>query len=216
APGGLRRDYLRRTAENGSPSGRGSIADEEGISGQTKWRPHIFTNSFIEFLSIYGHFAGEELEEDDEVLGPDEYFGSDLSEDTIAGEGGDDDEREWGEESGLLTPGTPGRRKRRRKERTGKGNTPLGAAVLLLKSFVGTGVLFLPKAFLNGGLAFSSIILLLVAGLSYYCFVLLVNTRLKLGKSFGDMGGEVYGKYMRFLILFSVVLSQIGFSAAYI
>ncbi|KAI9841196.1 MAG: neutral amino acid transporter [Sclerophora amabilis] len=215
-PGGLRRDYLRRAAENASPSGKGRLVDEEGVSDATRRRPYIFTNNFIEFLSIYGHFAGEELEEDDEVLGPDEYFSSDPSDATLAREDEDDDDREWGEESGLLTPGTPGRRKRRRKERAASGNTPLGAAVLLLKSFVGTGVLFLPKAFLNGGMLFSNIILLFVAALSYHCFVLLVNTRLKLGKSFGDMGGQTYGKYMRFIILFSVVISQIGFAAAYI
>ena len=57
------------------------------------------------------------------------------------------------------------------------------------KSFVGTGVLFLPKAYLNGGMLFSNLVLLFVAVLSYYCFVLLVNTRLKVSGSFGDIGG---------------------------
>jgi len=32
-------------------------------------------SNFIEFLTLYGHFAGEELEEDDEDLQPNEYFG---------------------------------------------------------------------------------------------------------------------------------------------
>jgi solute carrier family 36 (proton-coupled amino acid transporter) len=87
--------------------------------------------------------------------------------------------------------------------------------LLLLKSFVGTGVLFLPRAYLNGGMLFSNIVLIGVAALSYYCFVLLVSTRLKVEGSFGDMGGILYGKWLRTLILGSIVISQIGFVAAY-
>jgi proton-coupled amino acid transporter len=171
------------------------------------------TNNFIEFLTIYGHFAGEELEEDDEVLAPDEYFPSDAYE-YAAGDEGSDEDREPMEDSALLTPG---RRKRKRKDRHVKGTSgPIGAALLLLKSFVGTGVLFLPKAYLNGGMLFSNLVLIFVACLSYYCFVLLVNTRLKVDGSFGDIGGILYGKWMRAIILFSIVISQIGFVAAYI
>ena len=65
--------------------------------------------------------------------------------------------------------------------------------LLLLKSFVGTGVLFLPRAFLNGGMVFSTVVLLGVALLSYHCFILLVHTRLKVDGSFGDIGGLLYG-----------------------
>jgi proton-coupled amino acid transporter len=205
-PGGFRRNFLRRAA--GSPLS--DDGDEESSSGPRG--PKMLTNNFIEFLTIYGHFAGEELEEDDEVLEPDEYFSSEA-----AGEHGDegsDEDREPMEDSALLTPG---RRKRKRKDRHVKGtNGSLGASLLLLKSFVGTGVLFLPKAYLNGGMLFSNLVLLFVAALSYYCFVLLVNTRLKVDGSFGDIGGILYGKWLRNTILLSIVLSQIGFVAAYI
>ncbi len=178
--------------------------------------PRLFTNSFLEFLTLYGHFAGEELEEDDEVLGPDEYFSPALW-DTFEAGGQDGDDREPGEESSLLASGTLGKRWRKRKERSASGTASAsGAALLLLKSFVGTGVLFLPKAFLNGGMVFSNILLLAVALLSYYCFILLVNTRLVVEGSFGDIGGILYGKFMRAIILFSIVISQIGFASAYI
>jgi proton-coupled amino acid transporter len=63
---------------------------------------------------------------------------------------------------------------------------------------------------------FSNVVLLFVAVLSYYCFVLLVNTRLRVEGSFGDIGGVLYGKWMRGIILSSIVVSQIGFVAAYI
>lgn len=76
--------------------------------------------------------------------------------------------------------------------------------------------MFLPKAYLNGGMLFSNLVLLFVAALSYYCFVLLVRTRLKVEGSFGDIGGMLYGPKMRIAILFSIVISQIGFAAAYI
>lgn len=63
---------------------------------------------------------------------------------------------------------------------------------------------------------FSNLVLLFVAALSYYCFVLLVTTRLKVDGSFGDIGGILYGPWMRKLILTSIVISQLGFVAAYI
>ncbi|TQS33143.1 hypothetical protein Golomagni_06522, partial [Golovinomyces magnicellulatus] len=201
-PGGFRRDHLRRNVK--SPTGT-PIDDAEGgvPSPNISNEPRMLTSNFLEFLSIYGHFAGEELEEDDENLGPNEYFGSDY-----------EDDHEPMEDSALLGPT---KRRRTRKPRGGSGNNSFGNAVLLLlKSFVGTGVLFLPRAYLNGGMLFSNLVLLFVAILSYYCFVLLVTTRLTIEGSFGDMGGILYGKWMRTLILTSIVLSQIGFVAAYI
>jgi solute carrier family 36 (proton-coupled amino acid transporter) len=207
-PGGFRRNYLRRAAR--SPSAN-PHSIEAGRSSP-RYEPHLFTSSFLEFLTIYGHFAGEELEEDDEDLLPGEYFSSGPEDEYVSDEGSDDG-REPMEDSALLTPS---RRRRRRKPRGGSGNnSAFNAALLLLKSFVGTGVLFLPRAYLNGGMVFSNMILLGVAALSYYCFVLLVTTRLKVEGSFGDIGGILYGKWMRTLILFSIVISQIGFVAAY-
>ena len=208
-PGGFRRDYLRRqdpdkySGRRGRPNGLESQEDFQ----QTKQPMKIITNSFLEFLTIYGHFAGEELEEDDE----DDYFYHGPYINDTESDGG---EGEPGEGSALLTPGTPAMRKRKVKDRG--ETTPTGAALLLLKSFIGTGVLFLPKAYLNGGMMFSNVILLGVAILSYYCFILLVNTRLKVEGSFGDIGGILYGRWMRVLILTSVALSQMGFVSAYI
>ncbi|PSN65356.1 amino acid transporter-like protein [Corynespora cassiicola Philippines] len=209
-PGGFRRNFLRRVAGSPSPApGPSNYGTLEQGRGQTRGQPAPFTSNFLEFLTLYGHFAGESLEEDDEVLGPDEYFSSDALD---SGEHSEDEGREYGESSALLTPG---KRRKRKAKPTGHG-TPTGAALLLLKSFVGTGVLFLPRAFLNGGMVFSNFVLLGVAALSYYCFVLLVATRLVVEHSFGDMGFHLYGNWMRNLINFSLVISQIGFSSAYI
>lgn len=211
-PGGFRRNFLRRAVGSPAPGARSRGGDSEYGESSGRAQPQVFTSSFLEFLSIYGHFAGEELEEDDEVLKPGEYFSS--GEEEWDSDESSDEDREPMEDSALLTPS---RRKRRRRHRGGAGKaSPTGAALVLLKSFVGTGVLFLPRAYLNGGMVFSNMVLLFVAALSYYCFVLLVTSRLKVEGSFGDMGGILYGKWMRFLILSSIVISQIGFVAAYI
>lgn len=215
-PGGFRRDHLRRTAGSPAPSSI-NPRREYGTLGEDQVKPapppKFLTNNFIEFLTLYGHFAGEDLDEDDEVLGPDEYFSSDAYDDATT-EGEDRrSEDGWGEDSALLTPGK--RRRKRKTKEAGKGS-PMGAAMLLLKSFVGTGVLFLPRAYLNGGMAFSNAVLLVIAIMSYYCFILLVSTRLKVKASFGDMGGLIYGDKFRNMINFSLVISQIGFSSAYI
>jgi len=183
---------------------------ESSTTGRVSRQPPQFlTTSFIEFLSLYGHFAGEEFGEEEEEEESEEYFPSEGYVQTA-----EEEEPEYGEASALL--GAAGKRKRRRKEKVKHGGSPMGAALLLLKSFVGTGVLFLPKAFLNGGMLFSCLVLLGIACLSYYCFILLCSTRAKVPVSFGDMGYKIYGKTLLILINFSLVISQIGFSSAYI
>ena len=215
-PGGFRRDHIRRTASP-APSSINPRRPDYGTNQRAfteppaRQQPQFITNNFIEFLTLYGHFAGEDLDEDDEVLEPDEYFSSDAYDEATDGEHSDDGH--WGEDSALLTPG---KRKRRRKAREAGKGSPTGAALLLLKSFVGTGVLFLPRAFLNGGMLFSNLVLLFIAVMSYYCFIVLVSVRLKVPASFGDMGLRIYGPWFRNLINFSLVISQIGFTSAYI
>jgi len=201
-PGGFRRNHLRRTLGSPSPSRQGST---NGTVQPPRQASQPFTSNFLEFLSLYGHFAGEELEEEYEA---DEYFDSDTYGEST--EEGDEDEA--GERSALLTPA----RKRQKTKDKGHKTSAGGAALLLLKSFVGTGVLFLPRAFLNGGMGFSLAVLAFVSVISYYCFTLLIATRLAVPMSYGDMGQKLWGRWMRFAINFSLVISQIGFASAYI
>lgn len=55
--------------------------------------------------------------------------------------------------------------------------------------------------------------MLFIAAISLWSFLLLVKTRLVIPGSFGEIGGTLYGKYMRVTILASIALSQIGFVA---
>ncbi|CAI2162376.1 7379_t:CDS:2 [Funneliformis geosporum] len=107
--------------------------------------PNIITRNFIDFLTMFGHFA-------------------------------------------EVTPLIP-----RERERAGEGGTatPSKAVFLLLKSFVGTGLI------------------------SLVSFLLLVQTRLNVPYSFGGIGGALYGNWMRLAVLFSITISQIGFVCAY-
>lgn len=223
-PGGFRRNYV--------------LLQATGVD--TEEQPRIL-NNFIDFLFIFGHFAGEDLEEIDEEDDEDEV---------------DEVEQPYGQPSGshgtsvlppagpdgargslvrILTDVPPSKsaatetspliprssshhrsRSKRRRTSVSHGDATVGQAVLmLLKSFVGTGVLFLGKAFYNGGLLFSTLTLAAIALISLYSFLLLVKTKFVVSGSFGDLGGTLYGPWMRYAILTSIAVSQIGFVAAY-
>ncbi|KZS92496.1 hypothetical protein SISNIDRAFT_412510 [Sistotremastrum niveocremeum HHB9708] len=230
-PGGFRRAYVL------------TRADEQGLDEP------VISNNFIEFLYLFGHFAGEDLEEDEE-------FSEETDEEAgitrrIAPGGSQyralpEDERnrllqrstEPLRKDSLLEPidsetspligrrvertiksSAETRAKSRRRRRSSIGPhgdaTVTQAVFMLLKSFIGTGVLFLGKAFYNGGLLFSVITVMAIALISLYSFLLLVKVKWVTGGSFGDIGGILYGNWMRQCILFSIVLSQLGFVTAY-
>ncbi|KAJ3813712.1 vacuolar amino acid transporter 4 [Lentinula aff. lateritia] len=201
-PGGFRRNYVLLRAGN-----------EDG--GE---EPRVFVNNFIDFLFLFGHFAGEDLEEDEEDDKDEEdlegLFAQPSS--SVAPSVGFGDLAAT-ESSPLLGNKSRSRsRSRRRTASMSTGNATVGQAVLmLLKGFVGTGVLFLGKAFMNGGILFSSLLFIFIAVISLHSFLLLVRAKLAVPGSFGDIGGALYGPWMRHLILSSIVLSQIGFVGAY-
>ncbi|KAI9567358.1 amino acid transporter [Boletus coccyginus] len=190
-PGGFRRNYVLLQA------------NEQGIDERRA------TNNFIDFLYIYGQFAGEDLEEDEDKTEDEESIEEPVLPPTTS---------TTDETQPLLKPiGRLRSRSRRRAPSTSvHGDATVPQAVLmLLKSFVGTGVLFLGKAFANGGLVFSVVTIAAVALISLYSFLLLVRAKFVVSGSFGDVGGALYGPWMRYAILFSITISQIGFVAAY-
>ncbi|TFK28153.1 vacuolar amino acid transporter 4 [Coprinopsis marcescibilis] len=192
-PGGFRRNYMKlRATEQGS---------EE---------PPMLDN-FIDFLTLFGHFAGEDLEDDEEEKDTDEEEAAEV-----------EHEEEQAETTPLIRSTNVSRTRSRSRRRRGSvgpqgtGTATVTQAVLmLLKSFIGTGVLFLGKAFLNGGILFSSLMFAFIAIISLYSFLLLLDAKLAVPGSFGDIGGILYGPWMRYTILGSIVISQVGFVAAY-
>lgn len=150
------------------------------------------TRNFISFLELYGQFAGEDLEDSDD-------------EEAI------EDEVEEGERRPLL-----GRRQSTKRLRGQQGDANQTKTFFtLLKAFIGTGIMFLPKAFKNGGMLFSSITMICVSAITALCFELLLSCRKRYGGGgYGDLGQIVVGPKFRTLILVSITLSQLGFVCA--
>ena len=155
------------------------------------------TKNFVSFLDLYGSFAGEDLADTDH----------------------DDDESSAVEsQSNTPTDETrpllPRRQSTRRIKRDGDAGQ-VKTFFTLLKAFVGTGIMFLPKAFRNGGILFSSITLITVSIVTTICFRLLLKCRKKYGGGgYGELGESIVGPKFRSLIFASITLSQLGFVCA--
>lgn len=153
------------------------------------------TRNFIEFLDLYGSFAGEDLaESDEEALEFEE----------------EEEEQEAGTAPTETRPLLGRRRPSTRPPKKGDSGM-VNTFFTTVKAFIGTGIMFLPKAFKNGGILFSSLAMLSVAAISMLAFHLLLACRARYGGGYGDIGREIAGPRMRALILGSITLSQLGF-----
>ena len=201
-PGGFRREFIIQNSlkKNQEP-------------------PNFLTLNFMEFLSMYGHYAGEDFTDDDE----DE---DQLDEDTdTLRDSSSNYEDVFDEESSLLgqqrlygaaAPQMPKQLPKRREQPKGTASVAK-TFFLVFKALVGSGVLFLPRAFYNGGLSFSIVTLSTFGLLTYFCYIVLIQSKetLKLA-SYGELGYKTYGSPLQYSILVSILLSQIGFVATYV
>jgi proton-coupled amino acid transporter len=216
-PGAFRRDFVaRQAAERGQQ------------------QPNFLTRNFIDFLALYGHFAGDNFSEDEDEDVDDEDTYEDYVKDISVEEALVEEEVNGITAVTTTTPlvrhppneYTPLIRQRRgsRRRKSYQVGTAIiagisgsgvpGASVkkvffLLVKSFVGTGVLFLPKSFYNGGMLFSAVVLILMSFLCLHAMLLLVECRSIIPGSFGDIGGALYGPRARYAVLSSIVISQV-------
>lgn len=161
------------------------------------------TRNFVEFLDLYGSFAGEDLADSDEdAITSDE----ELEE---------EEEEEVDQESGERRPLLGVRKPTFRTPATRAADASMTKTFFtLLKAFVGTGIMFLPKAFNNGGLLFSSLAMVAVSAITMIAFHLLLQCKARFGGGYGEIGHAVAGDKMRGLILGSITLSQLGFVCA--
>ncbi|KAJ2158229.1 hypothetical protein GGF46_003942 [Coemansia sp. RSA 552] len=168
-PGGFRRQFLHDRAER---EGRPPVA--------------ILTDNFVDFIGLYGHFAGGDYPSDE------------------------DDDDEEGVRAPLLRRGQG---EAARSIHATASNRK--AFFLLLKAFVGTGVLVLPKAFSNGGLMASVGVVMAVAWYALHCMSILGEVYLKLGGSYSELGSRLFGRWAGKIITVSIVTAQVGFCSAY-
>ncbi|OTA66012.1 transmembrane amino acid transporter [Hypoxylon sp. EC38] len=178
APGGFRRAFIQQKQQQ-----RESWASRMPI-----------TRNFVEFLELYGSFAGEDL--------------ADSDDEAVLSEEGEEEEEPPRETRPLL-----GRRRSSRASRAGKATTKQ-TFFTLLKAFIGTGIMFLPKAFNNGGILFSSMTMLVISTVTMLAFHLLLACKARYGGGYGEIGQAIAGNRMRGLILSSITLSQLGFVCA--
>jgi len=94
---------------------------------------------------------------------------------------------------------------------------PCATFLTLIKGFVCSAVIYLPKSFVNGGWGFSIIVLVLCAFLTIYCALLLLEIRAKMdANSYTDIGKRLFGPWGKFFVNLALCLSQFGFVCAYI
>lgn len=186
APGGFRRQFLLKQHNR----------------FQSFSRP--MASNFVAFLDLYGSFAGEDLAESED-------------ESTLDGEDEEETEDHDAEDDDLPTERRPllGQRKSSRRLPKQGDASNIKTFFTLIKAFVGTGIMFLPKAFRNGGILFSSIVMLIVSLVTCLSFHLLLQSRKACGGGgYGEIGQAISGRAFRNVILLSVTISQIGFVCA--
>jgi proton-coupled amino acid transporter len=86
----------------------------------------------------------------------------------------------------------------------------------LIKAFMCTGSLYLPKIFINGGWLFSSICVIASASLTSYCSLLLVELTFKTEIiNYSEIGFLAYGNVGLILSDISLFMCQVGNCCAY-
>jgi proton-coupled amino acid transporter len=94
---------------------------------------------------------------------------------------------------------------------------PLKTYFMLLKGFVCTGILYLPKEFYNGGWAFSGFAMIFSFILTSICAIKLLEAKKKSsGPQFTDIGMSAMGKPGKIMVDITLGVSQTGFVTAYI
>ncbi|KAI8074042.1 transmembrane amino acid transporter protein-domain-containing protein [Gongronella butleri] len=59
------------------------------------------------------------------------------------------------------------------------------------------------------------VLMVLVAGVCLFSFLRLVKAHQRIGGDYGDLGGELYGRSIKYAVYFFIVISQLGFVCSY-
>lgn len=94
--------------------------------------------------------------------------------------------------------------------------TSTQAFFTLLKGFVGTGILFLPNGFYNGGWAFATCSLLFSMCLTLTSMYLLLKVADKFEESYSQLGMRSLGPIGKYICDITLALSQTGFVTVHI
>lgn len=92
------------------------------------------------------------------------------------------------------------------------GNGTVLTFFTLLKSMIGTGILFIPRGFYLGGWVLSSFMFCIMSIICTKCMLWLSEARSRYGDSFGELAERAMGPAGKYIVDISVFLTQIGFS----
>ncbi|CAO3599210.1 unnamed protein product [Absidia cylindrospora] len=93
--------------------------------------------------------------------------------------------------------------------------SPQKALFMLLKAFIGTGVIFLPGSFAKGGLVLSIVLMVVIGTVCLFSFQRLVKAQRSVGGSYGHVAECLINRWARYVIHFFLCVSQMGFVASY-
>ena len=79
----------------------------------------------------------------------------------------------------------------------------------LIKGFVATGMLFLPKGFNNGGYLFSSLTVVASAVMTFYCAYILLQMKVAFSGSISDIGLRALGTKGKAAVDVALASSQV-------
>ena len=115
---------------------------------------------------------------------------------------------------------TPATKRKVLKEEALNNVTKLGpyaTAFTIFKGFVCTGILYMPKDFINGGYAFSAACIIGSLIMTLYCANLLLQISAKTGRNdFPSIGFTAFGKPGKIAVDIVLFASQFGFVTAYV
>lgn len=207
--------------------------------------PTFLAENFLQFLLLYGHFAGEEFDDDDD--GADGASGAGGGAPGASGATGDGDDNsvfdDTDETLALLAPPLPAgvpqfTPSHQRMQSYSGGRHPAPGALaalagaralalaralvaktyfLVFKLLVGLGVLFLPRAFYNGGLGFLIVTLTLFGIVTSFCYMVLIGAKRATGLAlFGELAYLTYGAPLKWCVTALIVVLQVGFVGTYL
>ncbi|KAJ2888461.1 hypothetical protein FB639_000624, partial [Coemansia asiatica] len=178
----------------------------ERAERQGRAAPGFLAETFVDFIALYGHFAGGYYMSDED----EEYF------DYMQGYGDEALQTERSIDAASTAVADERTPLRRVQSGLHASSSSRKAFFLIIKAFVGTGVLVLPRAFYNGGLLTSCLLMVVVAWYAWHCILLLADVYLHIGGgSYSDIGRRLYGRWMQYAVTSSIVLAQIGGCCAY-
>lgn len=116
-----------------------------------------------------------------------------------------------------MSPNTQRRVKDSKEASTIKKLGPFETYMSLMKGFVCTSIIYLPKGVVNGGWGFTNLCFLTSMVITMFCALRLLETREKMNAaSYTDIGTKLFGSKGKLGVNLAVGFSQFGFCCSYV